>query len=110
MLDRHGSESEASDGDRSGPQEGPWRRAGVRHHLGQGPISAKNLIFFFFYFFGCVDRSLLACLGLWYGQCEPQGEVRRGSQEGDQEAAEVSRSDQDVATIERDKGQEGVVF
>ena len=45
--------------------------------------------------------------GLRHRECEPEGEVRGGPQEGDQEVAAVPGPDQDVDPIQRDQGQEG---
>lgn len=46
-------------------------------------------------------------LGLRYGQCEPEGEVRGGLEEGDQETPEVQRPNQDLDSVQRNQGQEG---
>ena len=46
-------------------------------------------------------------LGLRHRECEPEGKVRGGPQEGDQEAAALPRPDQDLDPVQRDQGQEG---
>lgn len=53
---------------------------------------------------------LVAFLGLRYGQCESEGEIRGRLEEGDQEASTISRSDQDLDSVQRDQGQEGSVL
>jgi len=76
----HGRQSEAAGRDRPCPQEGPGGCRRLRQHLEQG---------------------------LRHRECEPEGEVRGGPQEGDQEVAAVPGPDQDVDPIQRDQGQEG---
>ena len=46
-------------------------------------------------------------LGLWYRQCEPEGEVWGWLEGRDQKATEVPRPDQDMDLVKWDQGQEG---
>lgn len=61
----------------------------------------------FFYCFCVFDDLGDVLVGSRHRECEPEGEIRGGLEEGDQEVAAIPRSDQDVAPVERDKGQEG---
>ena len=47
---------------------------------------------------------LFLWIGLWYRKCEPEKEIWGWSEEGNKEASEVQRSDQDMDPIKRDKG------
>lgn len=85
----HGRQQEAAGRDRPRPQEGPGGRRRLRQHLEQGsalPPFILPLPEFFPADF--VDGFCLGA-GLRHWECQPEGEVRGGPQEGDQEAAAV---------------------